>query len=130
MADRVPQIPAALTTPSANRGVGLTHDERRRLGLIGRLPPAALTLDQRYDMVSVQEILKYGRTLGVQLGDYDTDHYAGAFGAKGIRVNEMDEFEEGLKQSLTEAGISIIDVAVDYSRNTELFANLHDGVFE
>jgi 3-oxoacyl-[acyl-carrier protein] reductase len=30
----------------------------------------------------------------------------------------------------TEPGVTIIDVAVDYSRNTELFAQLHDGVFE
>ena len=31
--------------------------------------------------------LKYGRTSGVQLGDYDIAHYAAAFGATGIRVS-------------------------------------------
>jgi acetolactate synthase-1/2/3 large subunit len=31
---------------------------------------------------------------------------------------------------VTESGVTIIDVPVDYSRNTELFAQLHDGVVE
>jgi acetolactate synthase-1/2/3 large subunit len=64
------------------------------------------------------------------LGDYDVTHYAAAFGATGIRVDGMDEFERALKQSLTEGGVTIIDVPVDYTRNTELFAQLHDGVLD
>lgn len=51
MAGSVPQIPAALTTPSINRGVGFTHEDRRRLGLMGRLPPGVLTLDQQAERV-------------------------------------------------------------------------------
>jgi acetolactate synthase-1/2/3 large subunit len=86
--------------------------------------------DNAYDMVAFQEVLKYGRTSGVELGDYDIVQYAGAFGAKGIRVSSMGEFEVALKQSLAEPGVTIIDVPVDYSRNTELFAQLHDGVVE
>jgi acetolactate synthase I/II/III large subunit len=86
--------------------------------------------DNAYDMVAFQEQLKYGRTSGVQLGDYDIAHYAAAFGAKGIRVGGMAEFEAALKQSLNEPGITIIDVVVDYSRNTELFAELHEDVVE
>ena len=42
----------------------------------------------------------------------------------------MDEFDQTLKQSLTETGITIIDAPVDYTHNTELFAQLHDGVLE
>jgi acetolactate synthase I/II/III large subunit len=86
--------------------------------------------DNTYDMVAFQEQLKYGRTSGVQLGDYDVTHYAAAFGAKGIRVSGITEFEAAFKQSLNEPGITIIDVLVDYTRNTELFAELHDGVVE
>jgi malate dehydrogenase (oxaloacetate-decarboxylating) len=51
MAGSVPQIPAALTTPSINRGVGFTHEDRRRLGLMGRLPPGVLTLEQQAERV-------------------------------------------------------------------------------
>jgi len=98
-----------------------------RLGLSFAL---VIMRDNAYDMVAFQEILKYGRTSGVQLGDYDIAQYAGAFGATGIRVTSIEELETVFKQSLTDTGISIIDVPVDYTRNTDLFAQLHEGVFE
>ena len=41
--------PVALTTPSLNRGTAFTHDERRKLGLMDRVPSAVLTLDDPYD---------------------------------------------------------------------------------
>ncbi|MEZ0350539.1 NAD-dependent malic enzyme [Mycobacterium sp. pR1184] len=47
----VPRIPTAMSSPSLNRGVGFTHEERRRLGLTGRLPSAVLTLEQQADRV-------------------------------------------------------------------------------
>lgn len=47
----VPRFPEALSTPSLNRGVGFTHEQRRRLGLTGRLPSAVLTLEQQADRV-------------------------------------------------------------------------------
>jgi malate dehydrogenase (oxaloacetate-decarboxylating) len=46
-----PRIPVALSSPSLNRGVGFTHEERRRLGLTGRLPSAVLTLEEQADRV-------------------------------------------------------------------------------
>jgi malate dehydrogenase (oxaloacetate-decarboxylating) len=52
MSDRhTPRIPQALAAPSLNRGVGFTHEQRRRLGLTGRLPPAVLTLAEQADRV-------------------------------------------------------------------------------
>ncbi len=47
----VPRIPVALSAPSLNRGVGFTHEQRRKLGLTGRLPSAVLTLEQQADRV-------------------------------------------------------------------------------
>jgi acetolactate synthase I/II/III large subunit len=86
--------------------------------------------DNTYNMVAFQEQLKYGRTSGVQLGDYDIVHFASAFGAKGMRVSGITEFEAAFKQSFNEPGVTIIDVHVDYTRNTELFAELHDDIVE
>jgi acetolactate synthase-1/2/3 large subunit len=86
--------------------------------------------DDTYDMVGFQEELKYGRKSGVQLGDYDIVSYAAAFGAHGYRVDTSDEFETVLKQSLSEDGPSLIDVPVDYSRNTDLGAHLHEDAFQ
>ena len=45
-------------------------------------------------------------------------------------MSSMEEFEDAFTGSLTEPGVTMIDVPVDYSRNTELFAQLHDDVFE
>jgi len=91
--------------------------------------------DNTYDMVRFQEELKYGRTSGVQLGDYDIAQYAGAFGAHGYRVETEEQFAKVLGEALSrearvQPGITIIDVLVDYTRNTELFAQLHEGVLE
>ncbi|MGA3253857.1 MAG: acetolactate synthase AlsS [Mycobacterium sp.] len=86
--------------------------------------------DNSYDMVAFQEVLKYGRKSGVQLGDYDIVSYAAAFGARGYRVKTLDEFVTTLRQALAEDGPSLIDVPVDYSRNVELAAHLHEDSFE
>ncbi|ORW32564.1 acetolactate synthase [Mycobacterium paraense] len=86
--------------------------------------------DNTYDMVGFQEVLKYQRKSGVQLADYDIVSYAAAFGGRGYRVNSLDEFTATLRQALTEPGPSLIDVPVDYSRNTDLAAHLHDDTFE
>jgi acetolactate synthase I/II/III large subunit len=84
--------------------------------------------DNAYDMVAFQEVMKYGRKSGVQLGGYDISHFAAAFGATGIRVNSMREFENAFKQSLNEPGITVLDVRVDYSHTIDLYAQLHEGV--
>ena len=47
----VPRIPVAMSSPTLNRGVGFTHEQRQRLGLTGRLPSAVLTLEQQADRV-------------------------------------------------------------------------------
>ncbi|MBW0014603.1 acetolactate synthase AlsS, partial [Mycobacterium sp.] len=84
--------------------------------------------DNAYNMVAFQEVMKYGRESGVQLGGYDIPHYAAAFGATGIRVTSMYEFENAFQKSLTEPGITILDVQVDYSHTIDLYAQLHEGV--
>jgi acetolactate synthase-1/2/3 large subunit len=86
--------------------------------------------DNTYDMVGFQEVLKYGRKSGVQLGDYDIVSYAAAFGARGYRVKSLEEFGSTLREALAEEGPSLIDVPVDYSRNVDLAADLHDDTFE
>src|SRR5262249_43990221 len=52
VAGRVPQIPGALSSPSLNRGVGFTREERRRLALTGRLPSGVLTLEQQAERLA------------------------------------------------------------------------------
>lgn len=82
--------------------------------------------DDGYDMVGFQEQLKHGRTSRVALGDYHITHYAAAFGANGIRVHGMSEFEDAVIQSLAGPGVTIIDD----SANAELLAELHEGILQ
>jgi len=42
-----PRTPDPLTTPVINQGTAYTADQRRALGLTGRLPSAVLTLDEQ-----------------------------------------------------------------------------------
>lgn len=85
--------------------------------------------DNTYDMVGFQEMLKYGRKSGVQLGDYDVEHFAAAFGARGYRVSSMDEFSSVLQKAMDQRGPTIIDVPVDYRHNVDLAAQLPDDPF-
>lgn len=62
--------------------------------------------DNGYDMVGFQEVLKYGRKSGVQLGDYDVVSYAAAFGARGYRVKTLDEFRTTVRQALAERAVA------------------------
>jgi acetolactate synthase I/II/III large subunit len=86
--------------------------------------------DNSYDMVKFEAIDKYGRANGVELGSYDIASYAGAFGAKGVRVASLGEFRTALTDSLGTDGITVIDVPVDYSRTGDLAAQLHADAFE
>ncbi|WP_030375075.1 NAD-dependent malic enzyme [Streptomyces rimosus] len=44
---RQPRLPSVMSDSLTNRGTAFTADERDRLGLVGRLPDAVLTLDQQ-----------------------------------------------------------------------------------
>ena len=89
-----------------------------------------LMRDNTYDMVGFQEVLKYGRKSGVQLGGYDIVSYAQAFGAHGYRVGTREELAATLRHALAEPGPSIIDVPVDYSHSGDLAADIPGNPFE
>jgi acetolactate synthase-1/2/3 large subunit len=85
--------------------------------------------DGTYDMVAFQQMGKYGRSSGVQLGSYDAVGYAESFGAHGYRVTHLDDFAAVLEKAMAEPGPSIIDVRVDYRNNAdELMADLESDV--
>ncbi|MFC5931135.1 acetolactate synthase AlsS [Cryobacterium melibiosiphilum] len=87
--------------------------------------------DGTYDMVGFQQQGKYGRTSGVQLGDYDAVQYAESFGAHGYRVTHLGDFAGVLAQAMNEDGPSVIDVRVDYRNNRdELMADLESDVLQ
>jgi acetolactate synthase-1/2/3 large subunit len=120
----------AVVSVSGDGGFLFSAQELETATRLGLTFTHIILRDNSYDMVGFQEVMKYRRKSGVQLGDYDIVSYAAAFGAHGYRVNTLDEFTTTLRQALAEDGPSLIDVPVDYSRNTELAAHLHDDAFE
>ncbi|WP_237237394.1 acetolactate synthase AlsS [Rothia nasimurium] len=85
--------------------------------------------DSTYDMVAFQEHMKYSRSSGVQLGEYDVAAYAESFGAHGHNVTNPDDLAETIKAALAEDGPSVINVPVDYTNNATYLAHqLHNEV--
>lgn len=84
--------------------------------------------DGTYNMVLEQEVLKYGRKSGVDLGAIDLVSYAAAFGAKGHKLNTLEGFGPLLDEAFKSEVPVLIDVPVDYSANRELFVTMKDGV--
>jgi thiamine pyrophosphate-dependent acetolactate synthase large subunit-like protein len=75
-------------------------------------------------VVEFQEVDKYGRSAGVDLGGVDFVKYAEAFGAKGMRVTSSTELEDVMAQALAHRGVCVVDVEIDYSHNHALMEHV------
>ena len=76
--------------------------------------------DEHFNMVEFQEVIKYGRSSGVKLGGVDFVKFAESFGAKGLRVSDSSQLESVMKEALAFPGVSLVDVAIDYSEAQDL----------
>ena len=87
-------------------------------------------IDGSYDMVGVQEKVKYGRTSGVDFGSVDVVKYAEAFGATGLMIRSPEEITPVLKRALDyHKGPVLIGVHVDYRDNHKLFEMVKEDRF-
>jgi acetolactate synthase-1/2/3 large subunit len=78
-------------------------------------------IDETYNMVAVQEQLKYGRTSGVNFGPVDVVRFAEAFGAAGMMIDRPEAIAPTLAAAFAAEGPVVIGVRVDYSDNAALF---------
>jgi acetolactate synthase-1/2/3 large subunit len=86
-------------------------------------------IDGTYNMVAVQEVLKYGRKSGIDIGPVDLVKYAEAFGAAGRMIRTPEEIAPVMKEALDHTGPILIGVHVDYSDNHKLFEMVkEDGI--
>jgi acetolactate synthase-1/2/3 large subunit len=83
-------------------------------------------IDGTYDMVAIQEKLKYGRSSGTDFGPIDYIKYAEAFGATGLMIDKPGDIAPVMKKAFDTPGPVIVGVHVDYSDNHELFEMLHE----
>ena len=87
-------------------------------------------IDGTYDMVRVQEMLKYGRKSGVDFGPVDFVKYAEAFGATGLMIRSPEEITPVLKRALDHRGGPVlIGVHVDYRDNHKIFEMVNEDSF-
>ena len=86
--------------------------------------------DGTYDMVASQQRIKYGRASGTDLGPIDFVAFARSFGATGMRVTTTEELRAVLESALATPGPVIVEIPVDYSHNSDLFAAIHDDVLD
>ena len=80
--------------------------------------------DGKYNMVEFQEVDKYGRSAGVELGGVDFVKLAETFGAKGLRVRSSGDMEKVMREALDAKGVCLVDVEIDYSHNHRLMQNV------
>lgn len=81
-------------------------------------------IDGAYDMVAVQEKLKYGRTSGISFGPVDCVKYAEAFGATGLMIDRPDDIGPVMRKAFDTPGPVIVGVHVDYRDNHKLFESV------
>ena len=84
-------------------------------------------IDGTYDMVAVQERLKYKRTSGIDFGPVDPVKYAEAFGATGLRIDHPDQIAPTLRKAFDTPGPVLVGVHVDYQQNVKLFEQVYEG---
>ena len=84
--------------------------------------------DGSYDMVKIQQQLKYGRSFGVEFGSLDIVKFAESFGATGLRINSPEDITPVLSRALNLTGPVIVDIPIDYSSNQSLCAAIKEDV--
>ncbi|MBG83356.1 MAG: acetolactate synthase AlsS [Phycisphaerae bacterium] len=76
--------------------------------------------DGTYDMVGIQQELKYGRRFGDTFGEPDIVKFADAFGASGMRIRKPEDIGPVLREGLATPGPVLVDMPVDYASNLKL----------
>jgi acetolactate synthase-1/2/3 large subunit len=82
--------------------------------------------DGAYDMVRIQQMMKYGRESGVSFGMPDIVRFAASFGAKGFRIDRPEAILPTLKKAMNLNGPVLIDVPIDYSDNRSLCRTMEE----
>ena len=59
---------------------------------------------------------------GLEFKNPDFIKYAESYGAKGHRVATVMEYKETLDLALKKGGVHVLDVAIDYSKNSDELA--------
>jgi len=73
--------------------------------------------DSAYGMIKWKQTGMGFDNYALDFGNPDFVKYAEAYGAKGYRISETSELEARIKSCLSDGGVNLIDVPVDYTEN-------------
>ena len=83
--------------------------------------------DGSYNMVKEQEVMKYKREAGVELGKVNLIDFANAFGAKGYELKNPADLKSMMREAFAQKGPVLVDIPIDYSDNLSLFKETKPG---
>src|SRR5262249_20089092 len=84
--------------------------------------------DNAYNLTQWKQQTRFRREFGATFTNPDFVALAGAFGAKGYRVESARQLSPILSAALALPGVSVIEVPVDYSENARLTATAGDVI--
>jgi len=76
--------------------------------------------DGSYNLVKIQQELKYKRSFGVAFGNIDIVKYANSFGIEAYRIDHTDQIKDVLKKAYLANHPVVISVKIDYSDNHKI----------
>ncbi|GAA4086384.1 acetolactate synthase large subunit [Actinomadura miaoliensis] len=82
--------------------------------------------DEAYGLIEWKMDLELGASSHIRFRNPDFVAYAESFGARGYRVGSADELLPTLRKALSDDGVSVVTVPVDYSHNLQLTDKLGD----
>jgi acetolactate synthase-1/2/3 large subunit len=84
--------------------------------------------DNAYGMIRWKQEVDGFADFGLRFGNPDFVAYAKAYGAKGARVSSVSGLATQLEAALTEGGVHLVVVPVDYSENVRVLVDELRGV--
>ena len=83
--------------------------------------------NESYNLVKIQQDLKYGRNLAASFGKIDTIKYAKAFGAIGYKIKSSDQINKVLKDAFSLINqVAVISVDIDYKDNIDIVKTIRE----
>ncbi|QKT03744.1 acetolactate synthase large subunit [Ectothiorhodospiraceae bacterium 2226] len=84
--------------------------------------------DGGYGLIEWKQMTRFGRAAHVDFTNPDFIKLAESFGAKGRRIERVEDLLPTLKEALADDAVTIIDCPVDYRENLKLTSSLGDMI--
>lgn len=81
--------------------------------------------DAEYGLITWHQLRHYGRPSHIAFKNPDFVKYAESFGAKGYRIESVDDLVPTLERAFADDTVVLIDCPVDYAENMKLTAKLN-----